>query len=409
MVIYWINDLHERMFYLNDKKYGITVLVILITLAVGAEIAAASNQVSMTPEINIEHECDESEAELTIRIFIPKGTSISTMPDLIERLLSFYKGLWTGTDPIIGRIMTSGKNPTPVEIGDSTHAILGVDAIMSISRAYRSVEERGFSIFPEDVTVISIEKFPLVFECLIDGNANSSKDNEESRVQQYTDNNLNRLKKRKLVSNLNMVSAALVSFRSQHSRFPKDIQELISSGHQLLFPVNPFTNEVLKLAGANGIGTIKYAIPSEGRFILTVFDDLNLPIRREFFAGPDNSVRGVLSNTVPTVGPDAASYSSKEQIVRIYIFQIDQLINSFYETYQYLPRKIPHIEGQGFALVDYINPFTNQPISPIHRMNEGQPGLYWYWIVNSNEYLLVAYGVGGRKVIEIHRKIVGNI
>ena len=397
------------MMYMNKKNYNIALLVVLITLVIGADIAASSNLVSVTPEINIERECDESEAELTIRISIPKGTSISTMPDLLEELLSFYKGLWTGNDPIVDRILTTEENPTPMEIGTSTHAILGVDAIMAVSRAYHSVEERGFSIFPEDITVVSIEKFPLVFECLIDASKSKSKDNAEMRVQQYADSNLNSLKKAKLLSNLNMVSVALTSFRSQFSRFPNDLEELVSSGHQLLFPVNPFTGKTLKLSSGNGIGSIKYAMPSEGRFILTVFDDMNFPIRREFFAGPDNSVKGVLSNTVPTVGADVASYSTKEQIVRIYIYQIDQLINSFYETYQYLPRKIPHIEGQGFALVDYINPFTNSPISPIERMNEGQPGQYWYWIVNCNEYLLVGYGVGGRKVIEVHRKIVGNI
>ncbi|MCD6217357.1 hypothetical protein J7L05_05810, partial [bacterium] len=80
---------------MNGKIYRLTFLVVLIVLAVGTDIALASNHVSMTPEINIERDCDESEAELTIRISIPKGTSISTMPDLLERLLSFYKGLWT--------------------------------------------------------------------------------------------------------------------------------------------------------------------------------------------------------------------------------------------------------------------------------------------------------------------------
>jgi len=394
---------------MNGKIYRLTFLVVLIVLAVGTDIALASNHVSMTPEINIERDCDESEAELTIRISIPKGTSISTMPDLLERLLSFYKGLWTCTDPIVDRIMTSGKNPVPVKLGDSTHAILGVDAIMSISKAYHSVEERGFSVFPEDVTVISIEKFPLSFECLIDGTTKGKNQDQESRVQKYMDDNLSRLKKKHLVRNLNTVSAALVSFRSQHSRFPNSLEELTNSGHLLISPINPYNNEVLKLNGEKGAGTIDYSTPSEGRFILTVFDEHNMPVRREFFAGPDNSVRGVLSNTVPTVGSDAASYTTKEQIVRIYVYQIDQLVNSFYETYRYLPRKVAHIEGQGFALLDYLNPFTNQPISPVLKMNKGQAGLYWYWIINSDEYLLVGYGVGGRKVIEIHRKIVGNI
>ena len=183
------------MFYMNGKIYRLTFLVFLIVLAVGADIALASKQASMTPEINIERECDESEAELTIRISIPQGTSISTMPDLLERLLSFYKGLWTGTDPIVDRIMTSGKNPVPVKLGDSTQAVLGVDAIMSILKAYHSVEERGFSVFPEDVTVISIEKFPLSFECLIDGTTNGKNPDQESRIQQYMDDNLSRLKK----------------------------------------------------------------------------------------------------------------------------------------------------------------------------------------------------------------------
>jgi hypothetical protein len=288
----------------------------------------------------------------------------------------------------------------------SSQAISGVDTILSVNRAFRQVEERGYVSFPEELTLVSSEKFPLQIKCLL--NASSGKTVEDPRVQEYSNLNKSAVKRKQITKNLNNMAVALVSFRSEFSRFPLDLTELKHSGHLQISIVNPYKNETLKFAGETGPGTISYSRPSEGRFALTSYDYIRNPIKRELIVGPDNSVRGVLSIKKPAEA-GSASFTKQEQTVRINIFQIGQLLNSFYETYHYLPKSISHIEAQGFGSVNFKNPFTNAPIDPSLKIDSGKPGQYSYWVIGEGEYLLVGFGQNGRKVIEVHRKFIGEL
>ncbi|MBU1024257.1 hypothetical protein KKB99_08255, partial [bacterium] len=304
------------------KNTGLTILAVVVVVLQIQAVSHADDKVSMVPEINIQSECDQSEAELIIRISIAKGTSIDTQAELVGRLLSFYKGFWKGTDPIIDRIRKSQKNKQEYDLGNSADAVLGVDAIMSLSGAYMDVMERGLIFFPDDVVVISRERFPLIFDCLINnGKQDNNPEEPKVRVAQYSDVNRCQLERRQIDRNLNNLAVALVSFRSEFSRFPVDLRELRQSGHLLISVKNPFTNTALNFTGETGPGTINYSRPSEGRFILTVYDECSMPIRREFYAGPDNSVKGVLSLNKP-VTVDSQQFTKLEDVVRIYTFQV---------------------------------------------------------------------------------------
>jgi hypothetical protein len=390
----------------HRRQRNILIFIILASVAAYGIPVVAHEMVKLDTEIRIDQNCDESEAELQIRVTIPVGTPLEAQADIIDQLMAFYKSLWTGKNPVLKAIIPQDRMSSATDMVRSSQAISGVDTILSVNRAFRQVEERGYVSFPEELTLISSEKFPLQIKCLL--NSDSGKTVEDPRVQEYSDLNKSAYKRKQLTKNLNNVAVALVSFRSEFSRFPVDLTELKHSGHLQISIINPYKNEVLKFDGETGSGTISYSRPSEGRFALTSYDYNNNPVKRELIVGPDNSVRGVLSIKKPAE-EGSASFTKQEQTVRINIFQIGQLLNSFYETYHYLPKSISHIEAQGFGSVNFKNPFTNVPIDPSMKIDAGKPGQYSYWVIGEGEYLLVGFGQNGRKVIEIHRKFIGKL
>jgi len=388
------------------------LLIILTILVLTPVLCYALSGIQFDPQIEINRDCSESEAELTIRMTIPQGTPIGELPSIIETLMAFYRDLWSGNDPTLKKIIPSKEKLQPEDIRAGSKAISGADAIIILNRAFREVEEQGLIAFPEDVPIIIRETIPLFEECLLNGGGknpnNQRTTNLDNRIPSYRSKNISDVRQKQLTANSNTIAVSIVSFRSENSRFPADLEELKSSGHLQIKITNPFTKKVLTFHNENGPGTFSYSRPSEEKYILTVFDAGNLPIRRELITRTDIPLRGVLSVTKPN-DKSNKPFTKQEQTARIYVFQIGQLLNSFYETNKYLPRNISHIEAQGFAYINFINPFTSQPIRPSKRIDKGAPGSYYYILLGEDEYILGGYGEDGRKVIEIHRKFMGNM
>jgi hypothetical protein len=392
------------------RKNLIFALIFSAFLLLVPSIFISFADVIFEPEIHINRDCSQAEAEIVFQITIPSGTSISSLPNVIEKILSFYRGLWTGSDPIIRKALSPKDIPAIAEIISSSKALNGTNAIMKTIRAFREVEEQGYTAFPAAITVVSKEKLPLNSDCLLENTSkksDKSASNIEKIISIYSKKNISEIRKQQINANLNNIAVALFSFRSQYSRFPTGLQELVSSGHLLLMPVNPYTGKILTFVNETGPGSIIFTKPSEERYILTGFDDLNLPIKREFLIRPDVPTMGTLARTKPAKEGSKA-FTKKEQSVRIYIFQISQLLNSFYETYDYLPRNITHIAAMGYARIYFTNPFTGKPIQPTNSMEKGPAGSYYYLLIGENSYIISGYGEGGREVIEIHRQFVNN-
>jgi hypothetical protein len=381
----------------------VTFLLALIMVMSTFGISSAQSTVSVDMEIKIERDCADSEAECIIRVNIPAGTTVGTLPDVIAQLQELYKDLWTGKKSL--PVDSRSQGGTMENFGDEPgpEAVLGVDAIMEVMRAFHQVEEKGLSSFPESTTIISKEKFPLTIECLLTGNAND----QNQKVKKFEQDNLLKFKREKLEQNLNYFAVTLVSFRSENNRFPVDLNELFQSGHVLIPLVNPFTNSRIDPKQGNITGNIIYSRPSDDHYLLTVFDTAKVPIRRELIVGKSTQIKGLLSYR--TFASDPTPFNSKERTVRIYTTQTSYLLNSFYEKNHYLPDNIPHIESQGFSYVNFINPFTGKPAKPSNNIKSGNPGDYSYWRTGDSEYLLIGYGTGGRKIIEIHHSFIGNL
>jgi hypothetical protein len=385
------------------------VLVMISTPALSHALAS----IEFDPEIRINSNCSESEADLVIKLTIIKGTPIGDLPLVIEKVMSFYRDFWIGNDAVIKKILPSREKLRTDDIAPGSKAVSGVDAIVKLTLAFRDVEEKGLTAFPKDITIMSKETIPLYEECLLDGGSRNPKvknkdSNLENRIPAYRNRNIAEQRDRKLNANSNSIAVALISFRNEFSRFPVSLEELKSSGHLLFNIINPFTNKPLSFRNENGPGTFTYSRPSEERYTLTAIGSNNLPIRRELIAKSDIPVRRLLSIKKPS-GDNSEPYTKQEQTVRIYIFQMGQFLDSFYQTYNFLPRNIAFIETQGFANLNFINPFTDRSIKPSSMINMGEPGSYYYILLGEDEYILGGYGQNGRKVIEIHRDFMTNI
>lgn len=195
------------------------------------------------------------------------------------------------------------------------------------------------------------------------------------------------------------VIASLLSYRSEKGELPADLESLASAGHILLSLRDPMTN---------GVWTPTNSLQPGG----LVYVRANASIGKVTVRPPLGAIRNLTVETAPIREGVSATgllgegqFSPEEQHTRRAVFQIAKLLELFYNQYGYLPSSVAQLELLGFAHVGFPNLLQGRIATGINSPLERSAGDYFYFKSATNEFLLIGYGLEGKRIITVRQPL----
>ncbi len=378
------------------------MLILLLSITATQVTAQEPDDlITFTLSYDLPEETSSGDCIVSVAIHIDKGFPLSGKRFAVEQLLIIYRELWGEEDGHTDVTQSVVPSKIPQQINTVLGSFDGAELVMMLFDAFNSVEDQGVLYFDEPVDLVYAETLPFYPDIPMEMLNKELGNGQGGKVEFVLDKIYDDEDSKRIINgNLVNISAAILSYRSEHLVFPLDLGEVEITGHLLVNLFNPYS----------------------GLPVRSISDDLSVrpgDVRYDYY-GPDKvSIVSFLADGTP-VKRDISLYSSSEfntlfkkttglseedRRVCIYTFQLAHIINEFYHSEGYLPDKVPQIESKLFATVSFLNPYTREPVKQIMNPLEKREGDYFYYKTGESQYLLVGYGYNLHEVMKIQRDL----
>lgn len=339
---------------------------------------------------------DYGDAIVTLTMTLPADTPLLARETVVSNALSVLHDIWSN-ESVVEDVPDFMGPVIPIDVQYNVAKISGTEFVISVIDAFETVADAGFSRFQVDTLISASEQV--------------SATRQRALAQEYPDAPRyfawvigegwpagDVALENWVIATMVNYSAALLSYRSELSRFPDSLAALRESSHLIIQPINPYSSGPVAEVNSPSPGDITFEYIDNNTVVLMTYirAETQVDVVRREISVPDSSAYDLLYR-------QTAGLSENDRQVARYVFQISLILNEYYNEHGDLPYRVPQCEAEGFAYVSFRNPYSNHDAQQADSLANIQPGDYIYHRISDTAYYLVGYGANGERVLSVSK------